>query len=174
MVTEGGGDIGSEAVLVKETRAGRFQVAVQASGSRFLVDEPVAFGGLASGPNPYDLLAAALGACMAMTIRLYAERKSWRLSAVTVRVGHMRATLKARDHFDREIIVEGGLDNLQRAKLLEIANRCPVHLTLERGADVSTLMVHALPASSAISSAVGQHVKDMKEASSTPDKSAGI
>ena len=66
------------------------------------------------------------------------QKKPWPLERVHVRVAHARATLNARDRFDREIILEGDLDETQRAKLLDIANRCPVHATLERGADVAT------------------------------------
>ncbi|HEX7945390.1 MAG TPA: OsmC family protein [Phenylobacterium sp.] len=132
----------SDGVLVRETGAGRFQVEVQAGGQTFHADEPVDAGGDGSGPNPYELLAAGLGACTAMTLRLYAERKGWALKRAEVRVLHVRATLAARDRFAREIAIEGDLDDDQRHRLLEIANRCPVHLTLERGADVITTLVH--------------------------------
>ena len=127
-------------VLVQETLAGAYQVRAQAGGSSFLMDEPVSAGGLGTGPNPYDLLSSALGACTAMTLRLYAQRKAWPLRRVSVRVLHVRATLEARDRFAREIVLEGDLGHDQKLKLLEIANRCPVHLTLERGADVVTTM----------------------------------
>jgi putative redox protein len=96
-----------------------------------------------TGPNPYELLAAGLGACTAMTLRLYAQRKGWALKRAEVRVLHIRATLAARDRFAREIAIEGDLDDDQRRRLLEIANRCPVHLTLERGAEVITTLVRA-------------------------------
>lgn len=129
-----------EEVLAQETRAGRYQVAVSVGNSTFFVDEPVELGGLGSGPNPYDLLGAALAACTAMTVRLYAQRKAWPLHHISVRVGHTRATVAARDRFNAELMIEGDLDNDQRAKLLDIANRCPVHSTLERGADVHTAL----------------------------------
>lgn len=133
----------SDGVLVGETGAGRFQMAVRAGGQSFLADEPVSAGGGGTGPNPYELLAAGLGACTAMTLRLYAERKGWPLTRAEVRVLHVRATLADRDRFAREIALEGELDDDQRRRLLEIAERCPVHLTLERGADVVTTLVHA-------------------------------
>lgn len=129
-----------EIVLVAETGLGRFQVAARTATSAFLVDEPVSVGGLGSGPGPYDLLSAALGSCTAMTLRLYAERKGWPLHRVQVSVRHHRASLTARDQFDRTILIEGPLDEAQRARLLQIAEQCPVHRTFERGADVVTAL----------------------------------
>ncbi|MDP3495477.1 MAG: OsmC family protein [Hyphomonadaceae bacterium] len=131
-----------DGVLVKETGEGRFQVKIQTAGEAFLADEPVSVGGDGTGPNPYELLAAGLGACTAMTLRLYAERKGWPLKCVEVRVLHRRDKLVNRDRFAREIALAGDLDEAQRRRLLEIANRCPVHLTLERGADLVTTLVH--------------------------------
>lgn len=127
---------GSEKILVQETGAGLFQVQAKVGELAFLADEPVGSGGLGSGPTPYDLLGAALAACTVMTVRLYAERKGWVLDHISVRVGHERRTTEARDCFDIELMLEGALDPAQRAKLLDIANRCPVHSTLERGADM--------------------------------------
>lgn len=127
-------------VRVAETGQGRFQVEVQAGGIRFPADEPVSVGGLGSGPTPYDLLCAALGACKSMTVRLYAERKTWPLRHVDVRVRHERENLQARDRFEVTIALEGDLDDAQRARLLEIAERCPVHMTLSRGSEVRTLL----------------------------------
>ncbi len=127
-------------VLVEETGAGKLQVRVQVGQHSFLADEPVAVGGLGSGPNPYDLLAAALGTCKSMTMRLYAERKGWPLqrARVTVRHGKIHAadcadceTREGRvDEFQCEITLEGALDAEQRARIFEIAERCPVHRTL--------------------------------------------
>lgn len=127
-----------DTVTVAETGVGKFQVAVLAAGASFLADEPVAAGGLGSGPNPYDLLCAALGACTAMTLRLYAERKGWPLARATVRVLHTR-TSDGGDRFAREVTLEGALDAEQRRRLLEIAERCPVHRTLERPAEILTV-----------------------------------
>lgn len=129
-----------DVVTVAETGEGRFQMRISAPGATFLADEPVEAGGLGSGPNPYDLLASALGACTAMTIRLYAERKGWPLDQVEVRVLH--ANIGARDRFAREIVLHGALDDSRRARLLEIASRCPVHRTLERGSEVITVLSH--------------------------------
>jgi putative redox protein len=122
------------AVLVEETGAGKFQMQVTASGQRFLSDEPAEVGGMGSGPTPYELLAAGLGACSAMTLRLYATQKSWPLERVKVAVRHSkRKDQSPADLFQREIQLDGPLDDAQRARLLEIADKCPVHRTLETG-----------------------------------------
>lgn len=153
-----------EHVTVSETGAGRYQVAVEAGGASFLADEPEAMGGLGSGPTPYDLLGAALGSCTAMTVRMYAERKAWPLQRVSVRVLHARSGLERRDRFAREIILEGELDEDQRRKLLAIANRCPVHLTLERGAEVITTLAGRPAPDTPEEAEHGQHMRDMTEA----------
>lgn len=116
-----------ETIVVDETGRGVFQVEVKAGTSTFLMDEPVAAGGLGSGPNPYDLLSSAIGACTLMTIRLYARRKAWPLEKVRVKVTHHRDNLQDKDRFVREIELIGSLDGTQRARLLDIAMRCPVH-----------------------------------------------
>ncbi len=152
----------TEALVVTETGRGRFQAEAQTGAGAFLIDEPRSLGGLGSGPNPYELLGAALGACTAMTIRLYAEHKGWPLAKVQVSVLHRRATLQARDLFERTISLDGGLDDDQKARLMDIAQRCPVHLTLERGAEVRTTMSQAPPP--ALTPAAGEHMRDMEEA----------
>ncbi len=111
-----------------------------------LADEPRAFGGTDRGLSPYGLLAAALGACTSMTIRMYARRKGWPLEHVSVEVTHDKLHAEdaqsghARkvDLFRRRIRLEGPLDEAQRARLLEIADKCPVHRTLVQGARVET------------------------------------
>lgn len=126
-------------VIVEETGEGGFQVEVLAGRARFLSDEPVAVGGMGSGPTPYDLLGAALGACTAMTLRLYARGKGWPVESVRVSVGHAKTPgHQIPDIFTREIAICGELTAEQRARLLEIADRCPVHRTLERGARIET------------------------------------
>ena len=127
-----------DAVLAKETGEGKFQVRIETGEHSFLMDEPVAFGGLSSGPSPFDMLGAALGACTLMTMKLYAERKGWAVDGLSVRVAHRKSSPEARDQFERVIHFGEGVTDEQRAKLLSIAERCPVHLLLERGADVST------------------------------------
>ncbi|QXQ06167.1 bifunctional alpha/beta hydrolase/OsmC family protein [Sphingosinicellaceae bacterium] len=123
---------------VEETGMGRFQVRVVGPSASFLVDEPVSVGGLGSGPSPYDLIAAGLGACTAMTCRMYADRKGWSLDRTIVEVGHTGRHGAARETFSRRIGFEGGIDEDQQARLLEIADRCPVHRTLTDGAMVTT------------------------------------
>ena len=123
---------------VEETGAGKFQVRVTAASGNFLADEPVSVGGLGSGPTPYDLLGAGLGACTAMTCRLYADRKGWPLERVVVEVGHVGKTTTSPDQFTRKIGFGGALGEEQTTRLLEIADRCPVHRTLTESAAIST------------------------------------
>ena len=126
-----------DAVLATASGGGKFQVRIQTGEHSFQMDEPVAFGGLSSGPSPFDMLGAALSGCTLMTMKLYAERKGWVLDDLSVRVTHRKSSPEARDQFEREIHL-GKVTEEQREKLLSIAARCPVHLLLERGAEVST------------------------------------
>jgi uncharacterized OsmC-like protein/esterase/lipase len=127
------------AVRVEETGAGAFQVEVSVRGSRFFADEPIDVGGLGSGATPYELVAAGLGACTAMTTRLYAARKGWPLERVRVALRHEKlAGQTPLDTFHRAIAFDGPLDAEQRARLYEIADKCPVHRTLEAGARVES------------------------------------
>jgi uncharacterized OsmC-like protein/alpha-beta hydrolase superfamily lysophospholipase len=138
------------AVRVTETREGKFQQAIAVGPYRMLADEPLAVGGLDSGPNPYDLLLAGLGACTAMTLRLYADRKNLPLARVSVRLHHGKvhaadcANCETKvgmiDRIDRAITLEGPLDDEQRAKLAEIADKCPVHRTLESEIEIRTAL----------------------------------
>ena len=146
------------------TTTGRFQVRVESLGQGYAqrieagrhvlsADEPSAAGGTDTGPDPYDLLLAALGACTSMTIRMYAERKGWPLEKVIVRLGHARihaedcATCDSKegyaDRFEREIELLGPLDAEQRARLLEIAGKCPVHRTLLGQKEIQTRLAGA-------------------------------
>ncbi|MDG4648499.1 bifunctional alpha/beta hydrolase/OsmC family protein [Roseibacterium sp. SDUM158017] len=113
-----------------------------------LADEPESYGGTDRGLTPYQFLAAGLGACTSMTVRMYARRKGWRLGHVSVDVRHDRVHAqdagngqRPLDTFRRTIRLEGDLDEEQRGRLLEIADKCPVHRTLERGAKVVTELV---------------------------------
>lgn len=160
-----------EAVTVSETGRGRLQVEARTASGSILIDEPASVGGLGSGPNPYDLLGAALGACTAMTLRLYAERKGWPLTRVQVDIQHHRSSLEARDLFDRTITLEGPLDEAQRAQLLAIAQRCPVHRTLDRGSDVQTTLATAAAAAPPSSAVPSLHMRDMETA--CEDRAAG-
>ncbi len=120
-------------VKVEESGEGLYTQTVQAGAHALVADEPVDVGGLDKGPAPYDLLLSALGACTAMTLRMYANQKKWDLKKATVKLTHEKredAEKKKYDFITREIAVEGALDDAQRQRLLEIANKCPVHKTL--------------------------------------------
>src|SRR5713226_4385110 len=127
-------------VVVRETRASKFQQTVTTGPHNMLADEPVAVGGQDSGPGPYDFVLAGLGACTSMTMRMYADRKSLPLERVTVTLKHSKiyaedcAECETKtgmlDQIERVIAMEGNLDAEQRKKLLEIADKCPVHRTL--------------------------------------------
>nr|WP_294167202.1 bifunctional alpha/beta hydrolase/OsmC family protein [uncultured Sphingomonas sp.] len=149
---------------VEETRAGKFQVRVVTQSGSFLADEPASVGGLGSGPTPYDLLAAGLGACTAMTCRLYASRKGWPLERVVVEVGHTGKTASAPDLFVRKLAFEGSLSEDQQARLLEIAERCPVHHTLIEGATVLTERLGAGVPDNGAPDRPEDHVLQMEEA----------
>lgn len=146
------GEATGDHVMVRETRLGKFQCEVAAGRHRLLADEPVAVGGLDSGPGPYDYLSIALGACTAMTLRIYAEHKKLDLPRVSVEVRHGKV---AADHctdcghaaegrtgkidrFERIISLDGAVPTEVRDKLVEIAGKCPVHRTLEATSAVVT------------------------------------
>jgi putative redox protein len=127
-------------VVVRETRNGKFQQTVTMGPHKMLADEPVAVGGQDSGLGPYDFVLAGLGACTSMTMRMYADRKALPLERVTVTLKHSKihaedcAECETRegmlDQIDRVISIEGALDADQRKRLMEIADKCPVHRTL--------------------------------------------
>jgi putative redox protein len=128
-------------VEAEETGQGKFQLSIRSGETSFLADEPVSVGGLGSGPSPYDLLSGALAACTTMTLRLYADQKGWPVTRIRTAVGHRREGGAERpDVFSRRIAIEGPLDPEQRTRMLEIAERCPVHRTLERGARFDTVL----------------------------------
>jgi len=130
---------GGPSGLAHEVRAGRHALPA---------DEPLSVGGTDTGPSPYDYLLAALGTCTAMTLRLYADRKGWPLAGIDVRLRHQRihaddcadceSTSGRIDEIEREITLQGDLDSEQRQRLLEIADRCPVHRTLQGEIKVRT------------------------------------
>jgi len=153
------------AVLVEETGAGKFQVQVSVHGTRFVADEPVDVGGLGSGPSPYELVAAGLGACTSMTLRLYAERKGWPLRRTRVAVRHDKiAGQVPPDVFTRQIALDGPLGADETARLLEIADKCPVHRTLEGGSRVLTAPFPEPPPDpddKAVKAEADEHFRDM-------------
>jgi putative redox protein len=133
---------------VSETGHGKFEQSVVAGPHRYLADEPVSAGGNGSGPSPYEYLIAGLGACTSMTIRLYAELKKIPLRRVSVALRHDKihaqdcAECETRegkiDRIEREVTLEGDLSAEQRAKLMEIADKCPVHRTLHGEINIRT------------------------------------
>jgi putative redox protein len=126
-------------VLVRTGRTG-YQTEIIANGHRFIADEPIAVGGSGTGPNPYDYLVTALGACTSMTLRMYADRKNWPLDEIVVRLKHEKMhaadcheceTREGKiDVIERQIELVGPLDFAQKQRLVEIADRCPVHRML--------------------------------------------
>ena len=134
--------------VVVRTGAGAFRTEVLARGHSLIADEPKAVGGENLGPTPYDLLAAALGTCTTMTLRMYADRKDWPLEEAIVALKHSKIHAEdeercereeARlDRLEREITLVGDLDEAQRARLMEIADRCPVHRTLSAGVRIES------------------------------------
>jgi putative redox protein len=137
-----------EGVVIVRGAADGFAQEVVAGSHYFRADEPAALGGTDSGPTPYDLLLAALGSCTSMTIAMYARRKEWPLERVTVHLRHSRvhvedcAACETQDAkltvIERDIQLDGPLGEDQRRRLLAIANRCPVHLTLTSKIDLRT------------------------------------
>ncbi|HEY0236610.1 MAG TPA: alpha/beta fold hydrolase, partial [Afipia sp.] len=135
-------------VIVRETGAGKFQQTISVGKHLLIADEPLEAGGDDTGPGPYDFLLAGLGACTSMTMRLYADRKAIPLKRTTVTLKHSRIyakdceTCETQDgmisRIERVIAMEGEIDAQQRAKLLEIADKCPVHRTLTSEIDIVT------------------------------------
>jgi uncharacterized OsmC-like protein len=122
------------------------------NGKTFIADEPVSVGGTNLGPTPYDFLTAGLGACTAMTLRLYANHKKWPLDSVEVKLRHEKIHAKdcktcetetgKVDIIERTLSLDGDLDDEQRARLTEIADRCPVHRTLESEVKIATALAN--------------------------------
>jgi len=146
-----GGNASVKRTVIVTGKASGFVQDVTVGPHRLTADEPLASGGTDAGPDPYELLLAALGVCTSMTVSLYARRKQWPLQAVTVRLRHSKihaadcASCETRegrlDHIERELELLGELDAEQRARLLEIANKCPVHRTLTSEIDIQTRLL---------------------------------
>jgi len=140
-------------VVVAETGDGPFAQVVSVGGLHVMrADEPPSVGGSESGPTPYDFLLAGLGACTSMTVRMYANRKRWPLESVSVRLSHAKVHVSDSgesetgnsklDNIDREMTLSGDLSEEQRDKLLEIADKCPVHKTLHSPVMINTILTN--------------------------------
>ncbi len=130
-------------VIVQENGQGRYQQEVIVGEHRLLADEPVSVGGADAGPAPLEFVMAGLGACTSMTVRMYAERKGIPLTRISVSLSHDRVKVASipRDRIVRKITLEGDLTVEQRARLLEIANKCPVHKALEQPLVIESALV---------------------------------
>src|ERR687898_971834 len=143
------------AVIVTHVPGTTYQTRIDTGDLALIGDEPIESGGDGLGPNPYELLLAALGQCTVLTILLYARRKGWPVDGVSVRANHERVVVSEEiggelirtkaERIVQEISLQGNLDDDQRARLIEIAGKCPVHRTmtgdleiLEREVDVNT------------------------------------
>ncbi len=126
--------------IVVVTGQEKYRTAMSFDGHELIADEPESVGGKNLGPTPYDLLCGALGACTGMTLRMYADRKAWPMEAVEVRLRHEKIhaddcadceTKEGKiDQITRELVIYGELSDEQKQRLVEIADRCPVHRTL--------------------------------------------
>jgi putative redox protein len=135
-------------VIVRSRNRHGLRQDVDVGSFQLTADEPPGAGGDGTGPSPYDLLVAALGSCTAMTLQIYARRYQWPLERVVVRLRHARMHGKDcgdcetdetfLDRIEREIVLEGPLDHEQRARLMRVADRCPVHQTLTRRTRIET------------------------------------
>ena len=135
-------------VIVTETGGGKFTNRAEMGEHAIMADEPRSAGGDDTGPSPYDFLLVSLGTCTSMTLRMYADRKGWPLEKVQVRLSHGKIhakdceeceTQKGKvDRIEREIMITGDLDDEQRTRLFEIADKCPVHRTLTSEINIVT------------------------------------
>lgn len=142
---------GDQKTVIVRGYASGFAQEIHAGRHRFHADEPVFAGGGDTGPSPYELLLAALGACTSMTIGMYARRKAWPLEEVTVHLRHSKihaidcAECETKegmlDRIERDIELTGAVTDEQRVKLLEIANKCPVHRTLTSEIQIKTRLL---------------------------------
>ena len=140
----------ADGVVVVRGGARAFYQEITSGRHRLVADEPIAAGGTDLGPGPYDLMLAALGSCMSMTIALYARAKQWPLETVVIRLRHSRVYAKdcaecvirddtLLDRIDTEVKLTGPLTAEQERKLMDVAQRCPVHRTLKSEINIRAL-----------------------------------
>jgi len=131
----------SEPVVVRERPGGVYTNDVMTSRHHFYADEPVDLGGSDIGPTPFEYLCGALGSCTVITMRMYARRKGWAVDHMEAKVSFKKIVsdeAPPRNVFTREITIEGDLEDSERTRLLEIAEKCPVHKVLEAGNEIVT------------------------------------
>jgi len=152
-------------IIARPTGRGKFETALSVRSATIIADEPEEVGGGGAGPTPYELLSAALAACTSMTISLYAARKGWELPGFRVEVAHRVVAgtggAPPRDRFDRIIAFDVPPDEERRARLLEIADKCPVHRTLSRESAIVTCT--AAPDVHPEGEPPGRHERDMEQ-----------
>lgn len=137
------------AVAVSENGQGRYQQTIRAGRHTLIADEPLALGGEDAGPAPFDYLLAALGACTSMTLRMYAEIKKLPLTGIHVELTHEKIDVEGQgkvDRIERIITLTGDLSPDQRKRLLEIANKCPLHRTLRSDIRIDSALADAAEA----------------------------
>jgi putative redox protein len=131
-------------VTVKERAGGIYTQDVWARDHHLYADEPESLGGADLGPSPFEYVLAGLGACTTITLRMYAERKNWPVTHLAVDVSHKKSgfgTDEMKNVFVRKITIEGDLDDKQRARMMQIADKCPVHKVLAHANEIRTSLV---------------------------------
>lgn len=140
-------------VVVTENGRGRYQQSIHAGRHTLIADEPVPAGGADAGPAPFDYLLAALGACTSMTLRMYAEIKKLPLTGINVELTHEKIEIEGKgkvDRIERTITLSGDLTPEQRNRMLEIANKCPVHRTLRSEIQIDSVLAEPTDARAAV------------------------
>ncbi|OQA34247.1 MAG: OsmC-like protein [Betaproteobacteria bacterium ADurb.Bin341] len=130
-------------IIITGNGKGRYQQEVKIGQHQLLADEPESLGGDDAGPSPMEFVLTGLGACTAITLRMYAEKKGLDIARITVSLEHRRSP-EGKHQVERVVAVEGNLTDEQRTRLLEIANRCPTHLALQQPLEVKTRLEPAV------------------------------
>jgi putative redox protein len=150
-----------EAIVVEETGLGPFQLRARTGSVTFHIDEPISVGGMGAGPNPYDLLSAALAASSISTMRVYASTRKWRLDRIRVRLVYTRNVSPHRDAMLRQVALVGPLTDAERNKLLKIVERCPIQLSLGRALEVRTELLSEAVLDDSLAETRGEHMRQI-------------
>lgn len=150
-----------EAIVVEETGLGPFQLRVRTGSVTFHIDEPMSAGGMGAGPNPYDLLSAALAASSISTMRVYASIRKWRLDSIRVRLVYTHNIAPHRDAMPRQVALVGPLTKAQRNGLLQIVERCPIQLSLGRALEVRTELLSEAVLDDSLAETRGEHMRQI-------------